>query len=498
MERRQHPMNGTAVIYARYSCSRQREASIDDQLRVCRQWCEREGYEVVATYSDYAMSGRTDERPEFQRMIAAAGESDIVLVYMMDRFSRDPYDAPIYKRELERHGVRLVSALESIPDSPEGILYEKLLEGLAAAESAKTSVRSKRGMHGNALKCMANGVPVFGYRVGADGRYEVDEHEAAMVRDAFVMRAAGESYAGIAQALADRGVRTSAGRPCSTAMVTRMLRSMKYRGTYEFGDVRVEGGMPAIVDASTWDDAQATPTKSRGGRGRKATFPLAGRVTCAVCGGNMGGTSGHGRGGKKYRYYRCPADHVRQVNAAWLESETARRIREALDDDETAMRIAQAVAAYQSDDGAATRREAAQKSLREADRGLQHIQDAIEQGLVTPGMRERIGQLTRQRDTAEAEIARIDAMPRFDVEDFVRFLRVGATLDDAHLLDAFVHQAIVSDEQVIVVYNYSSKEKVEPAHDVLVRLNEVWLPRVATTRTEELPGFILFVFPRVA
>ena len=89
-----------AVIYARFSCSKQREASIDDQLRVCREWCDREGYEVVREYSDYAMSGRSDDRPQFQEMIANAGESDIVLVYMMDRFSRSEYDAPIYKKEL--------------------------------------------------------------------------------------------------------------------------------------------------------------------------------------------------------------------------------------------------------------------------------------------------------------------------------------------------------------------------------------------------------------
>lgn len=88
---------GTAVIYARFSCSKQREASIDDQLRVCQDWCAREGYAVVAEYCDHAVSGRTDDRPQFQRMIANAGESDVVLVYMMDRFSRDPFDAPIYK-----------------------------------------------------------------------------------------------------------------------------------------------------------------------------------------------------------------------------------------------------------------------------------------------------------------------------------------------------------------------------------------------------------------
>ena len=134
-----------AVIYARFSCSKQREASIDDQLRVCREWCDREGYEVVREYSDYAMSGRSDDRPQFQEMVANAGESDIVLVYMMDRFSRSEYDAPIYKKELAKHGVEVVSAMEALPDGPEKILIEKIYEGLAAVESAKTSIRVKRG-----------------------------------------------------------------------------------------------------------------------------------------------------------------------------------------------------------------------------------------------------------------------------------------------------------------------------------------------------------------
>lgn len=116
-------------------------------------------------------------------MIANAGESDIVLVYMMDRFSRDPFDAPIYKRELQAHGVRLVSALEAIPDSPEGIIYEKLLEGLAACESRKTSIRSRRGMEGNALQCKTNGVRCFGYRTGDDGRYEIVPEEARRIAE---------------------------------------------------------------------------------------------------------------------------------------------------------------------------------------------------------------------------------------------------------------------------------------------------------------------------
>ena len=144
----------TAVIYARFSCDKQREASIDDQVRVCREYAERMGYQIVKVYSDYALSGRTDERPQFQLMIAEAGISDFVIVYMMDRFSRDEYDAPIYKKALACKGVKVLSALENIPDSPEGVIYEKLLEGMAACESIKNSIRTKNAMTGNALECL--------------------------------------------------------------------------------------------------------------------------------------------------------------------------------------------------------------------------------------------------------------------------------------------------------------------------------------------------------
>lgn len=109
-----------AVIYARFSCSKQREASISDQLRVCRQWCMENGWQVVHEYCDAAMSGRTDERPEFQRMISdSSGRGfSAVVVYMMDRFSRDAYDAPIYKKRLRDNGVKVLSATEAIPRWP--------------------------------------------------------------------------------------------------------------------------------------------------------------------------------------------------------------------------------------------------------------------------------------------------------------------------------------------------------------------------------------------
>ena len=98
------------VIYARYSAGpRQTDQSIEGQLRVCHEFCKQKGLVVVGEYCDRHISGRTDERPEFQRLIADAKKKkfEAVVVYKTDRFARNKYDSAIYKRELKRNGIQI-------------------------------------------------------------------------------------------------------------------------------------------------------------------------------------------------------------------------------------------------------------------------------------------------------------------------------------------------------------------------------------------------------
>lgn len=472
----------TAVIYARFSCSKQREASIEDQLRECRAWCSREGYEVVAEYCDKAISGRTDDRPEFQKMISNAGESSIVLVYMMDRFSRDPFDAPIYKRELQQHGVKLVSALENIPDSPEGIIYEKLLEGLAACESRKTSIRTRRGMEGNASKCLHNGVRCYGYDFAEDGRYAINDVKAEFVREAFRRRLEGEAINSIARDFASRGVRSYKGNPCSYEMIYQMLRNEKYTGVYEWGGVRVEGGMPAIISKEEFMATQLVKSKKQRKNEEWGEFALSGRVVCGACGHNMPGVSGRGSTGKKYDYYACKRCDMKAVRKDWLESEIAKNLRMILEDRSEATKIAQAVAKCQNDATLQAEKKQAQALKNEAERGLSNILAAIEKGLVVEGMQERADALREQKARAELSLQLVEE-EEFDPEDFADFLQQGATLDDKTLLAAMVWNCAVKQDEVIVTLNYDIKK--EPAQLTLERVltDCEWRPVAKTRRT---------------
>ena len=148
----QETMN--AVIYARYSSHNQTEQSIEGQLRDCYTFAERQGLHVVGEYIDRAITGRTDERPDFQRMISDAQKHQFqrVIVWKFDRFSRDRYDSAIYKHKLKQHGVKVLSAMENVGEGEVGIILEALLEASAEQYSLDLSRKVLRGQRESRIK----------------------------------------------------------------------------------------------------------------------------------------------------------------------------------------------------------------------------------------------------------------------------------------------------------------------------------------------------------
>ena len=137
----------TAVIYARYSSDSQTEQSIDGQLRVCEEYAKQNDILVLDTYIDRAMTVTNDNRPDFQRMIkdSAKRAFSYVLVYKFDRFSRNKYETAIHPKALKDNGVKVVSATEFVPDTPEGIIFESMLEGFKRSNGHNISnLRTKQ------------------------------------------------------------------------------------------------------------------------------------------------------------------------------------------------------------------------------------------------------------------------------------------------------------------------------------------------------------------
>lgn len=137
----------TAVIYARYSSDSQTEQSIEGQLRVCNEYAKNNDILVLDTYIDRAMTGTNDNRPDFQRMIkdSAGKQWNYVLVYKFDRFSRNKFETAIHKKTLKDNGTKVISATEFVPDTPEGIILESMLEGFKRSNGHNISnLRTKQ------------------------------------------------------------------------------------------------------------------------------------------------------------------------------------------------------------------------------------------------------------------------------------------------------------------------------------------------------------------
>ena len=122
-----------------HSTDGQREESAEGQLRECKEYAERHNMTFVTSYVDRAQSARTDDRPEFQKMIrdSAKKQFDVVLVWKLDRFSHSRLDAATYRAILKRNDVKVISAKENISEGSEGIILEAMLDGMAEYYSAE-------------------------------------------------------------------------------------------------------------------------------------------------------------------------------------------------------------------------------------------------------------------------------------------------------------------------------------------------------------------------
>ena len=244
-----------AVIYARYSSHGQTEQSIEGQLHDNYRWAEQNGMTVVAEYIDRALTGTKDQRPDFLRMIddAANKHFEYVIVWKLDRFARNRYDSAIYKSKLKKCGVKVVSAMENITDSPEGIILEGLLESMAEYYSANLSENTIRGKRETAAKGYWNGGhPPLGYKV-VDRKLVEDEKTAPIVRYVFEQYAKGQSKAKVIQHLSSKGIKSVTGGELTYSCLNTVLRNQTYIGKPTYNGEVIEGlAEPLLSEDLFW------------------------------------------------------------------------------------------------------------------------------------------------------------------------------------------------------------------------------------------------------
>jgi site-specific DNA recombinase len=326
------------IVYARVSTTRQadHDLSIPDQLAHAERYCAERGHVIVARYVDAGASARDDNRPEFQRMLAdirsgpVAG--DLLLVHSFSRFFRDTFGSAFYGRELEKFGVRLISATQEVGEDSSGALIRNVLSAFDEYSSLETAKHVSRSMLENARRGFWNGSkPPFGYHTVVVERHgnkdkkklAIEPGEAEIVRLAFHLYLHGDGRSGpmgvksVTTHLNTKGFR-NAGELFRLQFVHLMLRRSTYIGIHYFNrrDSRtlkpkpraewVAVPVPRIVEDEVFHAVQAQLDV----RHPKLTPPrivnseilLTGIARCATCGAPM--RTRTGKGGR-YWYYAC-------------------------------------------------------------------------------------------------------------------------------------------------------------------------------------------------
>jgi site-specific DNA recombinase len=311
-----------ALIYARYSTTLQSDASIEDQVRICRERAESEGWAVAGTFSDAAISGGVRDRPGLNGLLAAVRAGDVVIAESVDRLSRDQEDIAAIAKRVRFAGARIFT----LGEGEVGKLHVAVSGLMADLYRDNLADKTRRGQTGRVIAGFNPGGLAYGYRRIArfdergepiHGLREIDEDQALVVRRIFAEFIDGRSPREIAGRLNAEGVVSPSGGKWSAASINGdrvrgngILQNDLYRGRLVFNRTRrtyhpdsrkkrIEVRpaedwtvRPApelrIVDDALWAAVSARRARFDGTRAEQQRRPkrlLSGLVRCGCCGG---------------------------------------------------------------------------------------------------------------------------------------------------------------------------------------------------------------------
>lgn len=440
-----------AAIYARYSSDLQRDRSIDDQILLCRNFADRDGFVVVATYSDRARSGASViGRDGLLDLLEAARrkEFDAVIVEALDRISRDQEDLSGIWKRLRFVGVEIVAVHDGQADAVQ-IGIRGMLGSIFLADLAH---KVRRGMSGVVNDGRHAGGRAYGYRPvkGEPGVLEIVEEEAEIVRRIFREYVSGKSPREIAAGLNRDGVTPPRGADWNASTINGnakrgngILQNPLYVGRLIWNRVRMvrdpdtgkrvsrvnpesewqEKPAPELrlVDDATWQAAQNrkrenTKLFSTGERRPRVNHLLSGLIRCGCCGGPM---TIHGKGRNDRRRITCSrakesgkCKETRRIYLDVVERTVVGGLRQRLDNPEA---LALFVREYREEmrrlaAGAIRERDQTERKLRTVEAAIERLIDAVAAGTIP---KEKIGEryaaLEADRDRLALELERASA-----------------------------------------------------------------------------------------
>lgn len=454
------------ALYMRYSSNKQTEQSIEGQRRECMAFANRSGLVIVKEYIDRATSAYkdTEKRTSFLTMIKDASQHmfDAVLVWKLDRFSRNEYDFARYSYALKQAGVKIISATEPLDDAnPAMIITRKMLEGFAEYYSMDLSQKAKRGMYESATKKQVLGGPPPLGLMSVNKKYVPDPNTAPIVKMMFEDYASGMTLMEVAKKLSRLGIKTIKGNDFNQMAVQRVLRNEKYIGVYDSHGIRDENAIEPIVAKDLFNFVQAKLELNRRSmrrRGDRPPFLLQGKIYCGHCGHAMVPESGTSKGGAVHYYYKC---HGRKtLHNCNKRIERKEEIEDAVIadamqilTDENIEILAQMMEAELKREEGTSRLAALKKQRDQAEKEANNLVDILASGVSSETVLSRLREAEKKKEALCAEIdIEENTVSTFDIDCILAYLEHlrDEALDDPNarktIVDALVDRVDVFDE----------------------------------------------------
>jgi site-specific DNA recombinase len=431
-----------AVAYCRYSSDRQREESIEAQLRAINEYAKSNNISIVKEYIDRALSGTFDERQAFKAMIRDSEKDlfELVLTHKVDRFARNRYDSAIYKRKLRENNVKVIYVAQPISDGPEGAMMEAMLEGMAEYYSRNLAQETMKGLKENAYDCRhCGGKPPLGYDVDpVTKKYIINKHEAYIIQYIFELYQQGIGYIKLINALNKKGYRTKYGNVFGKNSIYEILRNEKYTGTYVFNRaakkvkgkfnkrslkttdeiIKVPEGMPQIISYEVWKEIQdKMDSHKHNGRRSKETYLLSGLLICGICGSAMTTDTRYMKDRDKvYCYYRCFKNNGKNECSmqAWsrddLEEMVILKLKEEMFSGENLQKMVQKIFSYYNEYASTMNEDIVQlkHELSGIKKRIGNLITAISEGDELKTLKEALKNFEQQKDVYENKITELE------------------------------------------------------------------------------------------
>lgn len=480
--------------------SKQTAQSIEGQFKECRAYAERMGYNIVGEYKDEHITGTSDNRAEFQRMIEDSSKKtfEAVLVYQLDRFARNRYDSAIYKRKLKKNGVRVLSARENISDDASGVLMEAVLEGMAEYYSVELGQKVERGMKINASKCLyIGGYITLGFKI-VDKKYTIDEQTAPITLNAYKMYDNDytieevREYVNNQLKIIDKRNKKGELVQYSKGAIRNLLADKRCMGTYIYKDTETPNAIPQIVDVDLFNRVQERLEKNKHSPSRLKTtndYILTTKLFCGHCKDVMVGVCGTSRTEKRYAYYSCNKSRKKlcskkNVQKEYIEDLVVEEARNILTD-ENIDKISKMVVKLAEKEKDATTLKTLNKLLKENEKQKANLFDSLkvcEIDSVRKSIFEEMVKIEQEHTDIENQI-QIEESKKINLDEkqvkfFLKEIRSGDINDIKYrkmLVSVLINKIYLYDDNITIFFNTQDKEyssKVPTIEEAEVRIKD--------------------------